>query len=225
MHHRCKLLRWLLGAAPATRPTERGESVIGARSRHTDRLVPRSGRVPRRSLGVHLRYFRRAPSSDAPEHRVPLRRRLRELGFNAAAAPSGRRSSRPFDLVIDIENRPGALAEVATAISDAGVNIAAATCIGPGDQAELHILVPHAEAVEARACDLQSCRKPRARSSGGRGRRPTRRARRSHPPNRQGRHRPRPGLRRHPQPDRLRSARPGRSENGTGLTLTSASPF
>jgi len=53
----------------------------------------------------------------------------------------------PFDLVTDIENRPGALAEVATAISDAGVNIAAATCIGPGNQAELHILVSHAEAV------------------------------------------------------------------------------
>jgi hypothetical protein len=52
-----------------------------------------------------------------------------------------------FDLVIDIENSPGALADVATAISDAGVNIAAATCVGPGDRAELHILVPHAEAV------------------------------------------------------------------------------
>jgi hypothetical protein len=51
-----------------------------------------------------------------------------------------------FDLVIDIENRPGALAEVAKAISDAGVNIAAATCVGSGDRAELHILVPHAEA-------------------------------------------------------------------------------
>jgi hypothetical protein len=51
------------------------------------------------------------------------------------------------DLVIDIENTPGALAQVATAISDAGVNIAAATCIGPGERAELHILVPHAEAV------------------------------------------------------------------------------
>jgi hypothetical protein len=50
------------------------------------------------------------------------------------------------DLVIDIENTPGALAEVAAAISDAGVNIAAATCVGPGEQAELHILVPHAEA-------------------------------------------------------------------------------
>jgi hypothetical protein len=50
------------------------------------------------------------------------------------------------DLVIDIENKPGALAEIAAAISDAGVNIAAATCIGPGEQAELHILVPHGEA-------------------------------------------------------------------------------
>ena len=50
------------------------------------------------------------------------------------------------DLVIDIENSPGALAEVAAAISDAGVNIAAATCIGSGERAELHILVPHAEA-------------------------------------------------------------------------------
>ena len=52
------------------------------------------------------------------------------------------------DLVIDIENTPGALAQVAAAISDAGVNIAAATCIGPGERAELHILVPHAEAAK-----------------------------------------------------------------------------
>jgi hypothetical protein len=50
------------------------------------------------------------------------------------------------DLVIDIENSPGALAEIAAAISDAGVNIAAATCIGTGVRAELHILVKHAEA-------------------------------------------------------------------------------
>ena len=50
------------------------------------------------------------------------------------------------DLVIDIENTPGALAEVAAAVSDAGVNLAAATCIGQGERAELHILVPHAEA-------------------------------------------------------------------------------
>ena len=52
------------------------------------------------------------------------------------------------DLVIDVENTPGALARVATAISDAGVNIAAATCVGPGERAELHILVPHAGAAK-----------------------------------------------------------------------------
>ncbi len=52
------------------------------------------------------------------------------------------------DLVIDIENTPGALAQVAAAISDAGVNVAAATCVGPGERAELHILVPHAEAAK-----------------------------------------------------------------------------
>ena len=51
-----------------------------------------------------------------------------------------------IDLAIDVENTPGALAQVAAAISDAGVNIAAATCVGPGDRAELHVLVPHAEA-------------------------------------------------------------------------------
>jgi hypothetical protein len=52
------------------------------------------------------------------------------------------------DLVIDIENAPGALAEIAAAISDAGVNLAAATCIGSAERAELHILVPHAEAAK-----------------------------------------------------------------------------
>lgn len=50
------------------------------------------------------------------------------------------------DLVIDVENVPGALAKVAAAVSDAGVNLAAATCVGTADRAELHILVPHAEA-------------------------------------------------------------------------------
>ena len=52
------------------------------------------------------------------------------------------------DLTIDIENEPGALAKVAAAVSDAGVNIAAATCVGAHDRAELHILVPHAEAAK-----------------------------------------------------------------------------
>ena len=54
----------------------------------------------------------------------------------------------PFDLVVEIENEPGALARVAAAISDAGVNLAAATCMGTADHVELHILVPHAEAAK-----------------------------------------------------------------------------
>jgi hypothetical protein len=61
---------------------------------------------------------------------------------------SRRTGQMAFDLVIDIENTPGALAQVAAAISDAGVNIAAATCIGAAERAELHILVPHAEAAK-----------------------------------------------------------------------------
>jgi len=48
--------------------------------------------------------------------------------------------------VIELENESGALARAATAISDAGVNLAAATCMGTGEHVELHILVPHAEA-------------------------------------------------------------------------------
>ena len=51
------------------------------------------------------------------------------------------------DLVIEVENEPGALARVAAAISDAGVNLAAATYTGGSDHTELHILVPHAEPV------------------------------------------------------------------------------
>jgi hypothetical protein len=54
----------------------------------------------------------------------------------------------PFDLVIEIDNEAGALARVAAAISDAGVNLAAATCVGSADRVELHILVPHAEAAK-----------------------------------------------------------------------------
>lgn len=52
-----------------------------------------------------------------------------------------------IDLVIEVENQPGALARVAAAVSDAGVNIAAATCLHAGDRAEMHILVPFAEPV------------------------------------------------------------------------------
>jgi hypothetical protein len=57
-----------------------------------------------------------------------------------------RRTAIPFDLVIEIENEPGALARVAAAISDAGVNLAGAACIGTAERVELHVLVPHVEA-------------------------------------------------------------------------------
>lgn len=53
-----------------------------------------------------------------------------------------------YDLKIEIRNEPGALERVAAAVTDAGVNIAAATCTGPAEMAELHILVPHAEPVK-----------------------------------------------------------------------------
>src|SRR3954447_23856203 len=83
----------------------------------------------------------------APGARVD--RRLDDPARRAALAARGRvppTGAMAVDLVIDIENTPGALAQVAAAISDAGVNIAAATCIGTGRRAEVHILVPHAEA-------------------------------------------------------------------------------
>lgn len=54
----------------------------------------------------------------------------------------------PMDLVIEVDNEPGALALVAKAVSDAGVNIAAATCLHASERAELHILVPHSSAAK-----------------------------------------------------------------------------
>jgi hypothetical protein len=51
------------------------------------------------------------------------------------------------DIIIEVENKPGALADLTAAVSDAGVNLAAATYTGGGEKAELHILVPHAEPV------------------------------------------------------------------------------
>ena len=52
------------------------------------------------------------------------------------------------DLLIEVENQPGALAKVTAAISDAGVNISAATCTRPSGMAALHILVKHPEAAK-----------------------------------------------------------------------------
>lgn len=52
------------------------------------------------------------------------------------------------DVVIEFErDEPGELARVATALSDAGINIAAATALDTSPRAQLHVLVPHAEAV------------------------------------------------------------------------------
>ena len=67
---------------------------------------------------------------------------------STATDGGGRSASIPFDLVVEIQNEPGALARVAAAISDAGVNLAAATCVGTAEHVELHILVPHAEAAK-----------------------------------------------------------------------------
>ena len=86
-----------------------------------------------------------------------------------------------MDLLIEIPNEPGTLARVAAAISDAGVNISAATCTGPGETAQLHILVPHAEAAK------HTLRISNLAVTGGRevvvvaGPRQPRRARRPHP--------------------------------------------
>jgi hypothetical protein len=86
-----------------------------------------------------MRAAPRLPTSTHPDRRFD----------RVTATDGGRRSaSIPFDLVIEIKNEPGALARVAAAISDAGVNLAAATCMGGADRVELHILVPHAEAAK-----------------------------------------------------------------------------
>src|SRR5690348_15500448 len=80
----------------------------------------------------------------------PVRWRTRSRNARAAWCDRSAVGNRVMahDLVIEIENNPGALARVAAAISDAGVNIAAATCTEPGARAELHILVPHPEAAK-----------------------------------------------------------------------------
>ena len=60
-----------------------------------------------------------------------------------------------MDLVIEVENEPGALAGVARAISDAGVNISAATCVGAHETAELHILVPNSGGATEHSLSLE----------------------------------------------------------------------
>src|SRR5262249_43091626 len=99
-------------------------------------------RAPTARTGVRRR--RRLARRRRPRRaRGPAARRAPDRLVGPATCASPR---APFDLVSEITNEPGALARVAGAISDAGVNLAAATCIGTADQVELHVLVPHAEA-------------------------------------------------------------------------------
>jgi hypothetical protein len=82
---------------------------------------------------------RRETHRSAPAPRHAIRQ-------NASEKTASSGDTIAFDLLIEIDNEPGALASVAAAISDAGVNLAAATCVGTADRVELHVLVPHAEA-------------------------------------------------------------------------------
>ena len=53
-----------------------------------------------------------------------------------------------MDLAIEVDNEPGALAKIAAAVSDAGVNLSAATCTQPNGRAQMHILVKHPDAAK-----------------------------------------------------------------------------
>src|SRR5215207_6445265 len=91
-----------------------------------------------------------ASPAPAPSHPCRSRHPCRPPATGSSAGrpswPGSSRLSRKRRP--DTARPPGALAEVAAAISDAGVNIAAATCTGPGDRAELHTLVRHAGAAK-----------------------------------------------------------------------------
>jgi len=124
------------------------------------------------------------------------------------------------DLVIDIENSPGALAQVAAAISDAGVNIAAATCVGPGERAELHVLVPHAEAAKhLLAISHVAVTREREVVVVDVDDRPGVLADLT-PADRPGRGQPRPRLRRHAQSGGLRGGRPRCAQGSAYVVLT-----
>ncbi|HEX9683938.1 MAG TPA: ACT domain-containing protein [Acidimicrobiales bacterium] len=52
------------------------------------------------------------------------------------------------DLTIQVPNEPGALARVAAAVADAGVNLSAVTCDADGSVTDMHVLVKHPEAAK-----------------------------------------------------------------------------
>ena len=72
-----------------------------------------------------------------------------------------------FDLAIDVENTPGALARVAAAVSDAGVNLAAATCMatGSGRSCTSSFLTPSRSGTRSRRRSWPSPASGRLRSS------------------------------------------------------------
>jgi hypothetical protein len=88
------------------------------------------------------------PSDKPPATPAKSGARNERVQSSPTATQRDRSTAIPYDLVIEIKNEPGALARVTAAISDAGVNLAAATCIGTAAEVELHILVPHAEPVK-----------------------------------------------------------------------------
>ena len=125
------------------------------------------------------------------------------------------------DIMIEVENKPGELAKLAAAVSDAGVNLAAATFTGNGDSAQLHILVKHAEPVRHALAITHADLHPVEREvvvveigeQPGIAGRPGPRDRR-----RRCQHRHR--LRRHQQPRRVPQRRHGRPAQGTARHAT-----
>src|SRR3954453_17584010 len=125
----------------------------GARRRRCRR--PSGGPTPRtrsaaqasRRSARRRRLPRRPPSTRGPIHR--FQRRLSRASRGEPPRPAGRSpycSPMPVDLVIDIDNTPGALAGVATSTRDRGATLAAPPGVGAADRAELHVLVPRGEA-------------------------------------------------------------------------------
>ena len=157
-------------AWPRRSPSASPARVTCARARGPNLRTPSASKLPDAQPGIYLDHSGgtarpatdgrqivegRAPQG-APLHSLLSRSRValgapgRHGAQAVARSPRARRGRlaprdgrRPRHRH---REHPGALAKVAAAISDAGVNIAAATCLGAGDRAELHILVKHAEA-------------------------------------------------------------------------------
>ena len=125
-------LRWSGAGTPTASNPARVRQLIGR---------PSIDSVPAVATSTSGRWARSAAPAMTERVALPVQRNRMLIGEVYHPRVS-------MDLVIEVDNEPGALARVATAISDAGVNISAATCVGPAPTAELHILVPHADAAK-----------------------------------------------------------------------------